>query len=482
MKKLTVFLLLALVILDIGVRLYHVTSPVADWHSWRQSDTAAVARNFIKRGFDPFRPRYDDLSNIQSGKDNPQGYRMVEFPLYQTIGFGLWKIFPKLSIEESLRIVSIFSSVVSVVTLFYIASVIRSPVVGFFSALTFALLPYNVYFGRVILPESFMVSLVLVSIAVGLYASISRGSAKYVLFFVSALCSALAFLVKPTAGFFLLPLLPIFIAGFGVSFESIVLALLYITVSIVPLLLWRKWILQFPEGIPVFEWLFNGNGIRFTPAWLRWIFSERIAQLILGSWGLVFLCLGMLGSKNRREAWFIFLWIAGVLGYVAIVATGNVQHDYYQVPLIPVISYLVGRGMLILWRVAEKERIAGVIIIGCVYVLMVTIPWYTMKTYYWINRQAIVDAGSFADRVLPKDAKVIAPYNGDTTFLYQTNRPGWPLGFDIAQKIKFGATHYVTVSPTDLDLETRDLTNMYTVVERNEQFAIIDLTKPRKAP
>ena len=126
------------------------------------------------------------------------------------------------------------------------------------------------------------------------------------------------------------------------------------------------------------------------------------------------------------------------------------------------------------------------LVIGFAYVLMVVSPWYTMKTYYWVNRQAIIDAGKFADKVLPKDAKVIAPYNGDTTFLYQTNRPGWPLGFDIAQKIKFGATHYVTVSPTDLDLETRDLANMYTVVERNDTFAIIDLTKlrvsPQKAP
>ena len=478
MKKLSFVLILALASLTIVLRLYRFTAPVGDWHSWRQSDTAAVARNFIKKGFDPLRPRYDDLSNIQSGKDNPEGYRMVEFPLYQTIGFWVWKILPQFSIEEALRIVSIASSVVSVVTLFYIASVISSPVVGFFSALTFAILPYNVYFGRVILPESFMVSLYLSALAIGLYSSKKRGMTRYFLFFVSALFAAFAFLVKPTAAFFLLPLLPIFISGFGISLVSVVLGLLYTALTLIPLLLWRKWILQFPEGIPVFLWLFNGNGIRFTPAWIRWIFSERIAELILGSWGLVFLCTGMLQSKSKREAWFMFLWVAGVLSYITIIATGNVQHDYYQIPLIPVLSYLVGRGVLFIWSALQRDRIAGVLVIGFAYVLMVVSPWYTMKTYYWINRQAIIDAGKSADKVLPKDAKVIAPYNGDTTFLYQTNRPGWPLGFDIAQKIKFGATHYVTVSPTDLDLETRDLANMYTVVERNDTFAIIDLTKP----
>lgn len=83
-----------------------------------------------------------------------------------------------------------------------------------------------------------------------------------------------------------------------------------------------------------------------------------------------------------------------------------------------------------------------------------------------------------ADKILPKDAKVIASYNGDTTFLYQTQRQGWPLGFDIDKKIAMGATAYVTVSPTDSDGETKDLANRYTVLVRNDKYAIIDLTKP----
>ena len=108
---------------------------------------------------------------------------------------------------------------------------------------------------------------------------------------------------------------------------------------------------------------------------------------------------------------------------------------------------------------------------------MCMFSWYTIRTFYWINRPEIVEAGQMANKLLPKDAKVIAPYNGDTTFLYQTGRQGWPLGFDIDKKIKMGATHYVTVSPTDADLETRDLAKIYTVLVRNDKYAIIDLTK-----
>src|SRR3990167_2510237 len=99
-----------IVILGFLVRLYKIDNPIADWHSWRQADTAAVARNFDKFGFTPFLPSYDDLSSVQSGKENPRGYRLVEFPLYQTVGYFSFKLFSSFSLEIWLRLVNIFSS------------------------------------------------------------------------------------------------------------------------------------------------------------------------------------------------------------------------------------------------------------------------------------------------------------------------------------------------------------------------------------
>src|SRR3989304_3474290 len=74
-------LLVMLVFAALVVRLYRITNPAADWHAFRQADTASVTREYIKHGVDWQRPTYHDLSNIQSGQDNPLGYRMVEFPL-----------------------------------------------------------------------------------------------------------------------------------------------------------------------------------------------------------------------------------------------------------------------------------------------------------------------------------------------------------------------------------------------------------------
>jgi hypothetical protein len=440
MEKITakyfIALLVGIGLLACVLRLYHITYPVADWHSWRQSDTAAVARNFLRFGIDPLHPRYDDLSNIQSGKNNPQGWRMVEFPLYQAVGAYFTKTFPQLSLEIWLRLLTVAASVGTVVLL--------GLSVGLLPAFIFAVLPYSVYYGRTILPDPHMVFWAMLSLWL-----LSKNKT-----ILAGIAAALALLFKPMAVFILLPAL-------WYLWKKPKDLVMYSIIAGVPLLLWRNWIMQFPEGIPVSTWLLNGNGIRFKGAWFHWLFATRLGDLILGFWGLIPFGLGLAGN--------FFFWVLGPLLYFIVFASGNVQHDYYQILIIPAVAVCVGVGLRRMpWYLATIS-----------FIFMLAFSWFTIRTYYWINRPEIVEAGKAADAVLPKDAKVIAPYNGDTTFLYQTQRQGWPLGFDIDKKIAMGATAYVTVSPTDADTETRDLAATYTVLVRNDKFAIIDLTKPK---
>ena len=78
-NKFDAFWLALILCIALGLRLYKINTPLADWHSWRQVDTAAVARNFAEGDFNLLYPKYDDLSSVQTGKYNPQGYRFVSF-------------------------------------------------------------------------------------------------------------------------------------------------------------------------------------------------------------------------------------------------------------------------------------------------------------------------------------------------------------------------------------------------------------------
>jgi len=475
MKGIHRIALFFIVILCISLRLYKINGPVADWHSWRQADTAAVARNFLRTGFDLFQPRYDDLSNIQSGKDNPRGYRMVEFPLYQGVGALLAKAFPALPVEVWLRLVTIGASAGTVLLLALMVGRLIDPTTGLLAGLVFAILPYSMYYGRTILPEPFAVFWAVLS----LYILVVNNRKHWLTLFASGISAAIALLVKPTAGFLLLP--AVYLLASGKIFpKQIPLRLLaYFLISAVPLLWWRRWIMQFPEGIPAYEWLLNNNGIRFKGAWFNWLFAERLGRLILGYWGLIPLGLGFAATPSKKEGW-VFRWLLiGALLYWIVFASGNVQHDYYQIIILPVVGVCVAKGLSYLLGKHEGiNRYASVGLALSAIVFMCAFSWFTVRTYYWVNRPEIVEAGIAADALLPQNAKVIASYNGDTSFLYQTKRQGWPLGFDIDKKIAAGATHYVTVSPSDNDGETRDLASRFTVLVRNERYAIIDLTKP----
>lgn len=472
--------------ISIGVRLYHLSSPIADWHSWRQVDTAAVARNFLTFGVDTLHPRYDDLSNIQSGKDNPQGYRMVEFPLYQAAAAELKLHVGMVSIEVWLRILSIIASTVTGIALGILLWRRINAMTGLIAASMYAILPYSMYYGRTILPDVPAVCFAVVALLLFDIASEKKDMGqRWILVLASAIFSALALLAKPVAGFLLIPVGGMFFSDKKISIQKLFQGIVYVGITLFPLYLWRKWMLQYPEGIPVYLWLFNNGNIRFKGAWFYWIFAERIAKLILGYWGVLFVALGVIWKSEKREKWMTFLLVLGALAYITIIASGNVQHDYYQIMILPAVIAIcakgLGRLLELIYRKQEGiSRFWSSVMIGVTVFFTLSFSWYTIRTYYWINHPEIIEAGKAADALLPKDAKVIAPYNGDTTFLYQTGRQGWPLGFDIDAKIKMGATTYVTVSPTDNDWETKTLAEKYTVLVRNDTYAIIDLTKPKQ--
>lgn len=490
MKKWEIGILLAILICGFWVRLYKFSNPIADWHSWRQTDTSAVSRNFVKFGFDVLRPKFDDLSSGVSLIDNPKGYRFVEFPIYNVAQAGLFKLFGKLTLEEWGRIVTIFSSLISIIFLYLLVTKYINSRAGLVSIFFFAFIPYSIYYGRTILPDQSMVAALLA----GTYFFsnwIERGSqlaifptslklrgASNFQFILAVVFIALALLLKPYALFFTLPMIYLAWRQFGFSLFKKWQLWLFIVLSTLPLGLWHTWMSQkeFIEGVPRNNWLFNGNGIRFKGAFFNWLFADRIARLILGYWGLPFVVLGILKKINNKEGWFFHYFIISCLIYMTTLATGNIQHDYYQILIIPTLAIFFAKGVdgALSLDYFNHWITRLVIVVSCIFMLM--FGWYVVRDFYSIQHPAIVEAGKAVDELTPKDAKVIAAYNGDTTFLYYTNRQGWPV-FDrtLRDFRKAGATHIAFANPTKEELH---FASLFETVKITNTYAIFDLTKP----
>ncbi len=460
------------------VRLYKIDNPVADWHSWRQADTAAVSRNFYQDGFTPLFPKYDDMSGVAENPiPNTERYRYVEFPIYNSLVYLAYLANGRVD-EKLARFVSIIFSLGSIVLVYLIGKRYFKEFTGLVAAFLFAFLPFNIFFSRVILPEPSLVFWSLGMFFFGdLWISSGRRS-RY--FFPAILFTALAFLTKPVAIFYFLPLIYLIYKKEGRFWPIHKEYLYFLILGFVPILIWRVWMSNHPEGIPASNWLFNGNHIRFRPAFFKWIIGDRFGREILGVTGSFLFFLGGVIRPKLNESWLPHILLFSSIAYLFVIATGNVQHDYYQSLIVPAIVIFTARGFT---RLFEGDGIflpRAITIPMAVLFLILTIyfGWNEVKGLYQINNGIIVVAGQAADRILPKNAIVLAPYNGDTSFLYQTNRPGLAFSNGKIEDMiaKFGLTSYVSVNNDDL---TRELKKKYTVLEDTGKYVIIDLKQRR---
>jgi hypothetical protein len=465
--------------LGFGVRLYKIGNPVADWHSWRQADTASVARIYLDEGIDFLRPRYYDISSIQTGIYNPKGLRMVEFPLYNVFHALLAQNFPALDFTTWGRLVSILASIFSAFFLFLIGKRFINKWGGLLAAFFFLFIPYNIYFSRVILPEPLAVALGLASIWLFI---LYIDQDKKLPLFASGILFALSTLIKPFTFFYSLPLFYLAVQKYGL--KQILKKrelLIFADLAIIPFFVWRIWINRYPVGIPHFSWTFNGDHIRFKPAFWYWIFSERLGHLILGGWGLIPFSLGIL--KFAKKNLFSHFFFLGMLFYVTIFATASVRHDYYQIFLIPAVALLLAQGSIYLWDFGEDalhRNFSRGFLAFATFIMLIS-GWLQVKGFYQINHPEIIAAGDALDQIAPKDALVIAPYNGDTAFLYQTKRFGWPVveeSFD--QVIAKGADYFVTVNFADPD--TKYVKERFKVLVETSQYLIVDLHQENPKP
>lgn len=457
------------------LRLYRIDNPIADWHAWRQTDTAAVTKIFVRDGIDPLHPRYFDISNVQSGSDNPKGYRFVEFPLFNILHATLYSLFPIFSLDMWGRLTTILFSISAMLFIFLIVRKFFTASAALFSAFFYAVLPFSVFYGRSILPDTAMIAAVLGAIYFfSIWIGEKRQSLLY--FFLALLFTISSLLFKPYALFFLLPMAVLAFEQYGISTFKRVSLWIFAILSILPFALWRVWIMQFPEGIPVSSWLFNAGNIRFKGAYFYWIFGERISKLIFGYYPVLAIA-GLFKRTFEKHFYFFLSFLVSSFLYLIVIARGNVQHDYYQIAILPSLAIFAGRGVDALFSLKPRinKIIAGAIVV-CLTFFMISLSWYYIRDYFNINNPTLVEAGKKADELLPKNARVIAPMEGDTTLLYYIARPGWPSYQQSTEElIEKGATHAVLLNPDAKTIEEHS--KNYTVIASESSYLIVEFQK-----
>lgn len=467
-----------LILVALILRLYQIDKPIIDHHSWRQVDTAAVGRNFVKDGFDLLMPRYDDVSSLQTGITNTKGLRMVEFPLYNAMFAGVYKYFPVMSLEATARIISILFSLFSLWAIYYLLLKEDGRISAFFGSLVFATYPFFVFYSRVVLPDITAISLIFLGIVFLYFWKNSNGKNVF-LFILSLIFAAASLLVKPTTIFYFLPLAYIFFLVYGFSFLKKFSFYLYFVLAIIPFIAWRWWIGHFPEGIPASDWLFTSvatsegmKEIFMRPAFFRWIFYERISNLILGAYSISLLMLGII-KKPKKTFLLLTIGISSII-YLFTFQGGNVQHDYYQIMILPTLAIFcgLGAGTILSEKKIFLNSFFSFFVISTIMIFSFLFSYNQVKDFYSYNENFVKITNTIKMLTEP-DARVVTDTMGDTTMLYNIDRKGYPskyLGF--AQMKEQGMNYFVTYNKSTAE---EAVSEGYEIVFENDSFFLIKL-------
>jgi len=352
---------------------------------------------------------------------------------------------------------------------------------------SFLFLPFNIFYSRAILPEPLAIFFTL-----GTLYTFNKNK------IISAIFFALGLLTKPFIGIIIFPYL-FYLSVQKISLNKILKLTIFSIISLAPFIIWRIWIGRFSEGIPSSKWLLNNSDsttfpewwrginlswlnkiVAFRPYWFNWLFLHRIGNLILGTYGVIFAFLGLNYKKNQTQK-FNILNLIGIFLYFIIVARGNIQHDYYQNLVMPFISIYFGLGIFYIHNIIFNNKLTSLFTILPLITISLFFSWQQVKEYYKINNTIIVEVGKIVDSTLPSNAIVIAPYQGDTAFLYQTNRTGYPTEiYNISETISLTPNHPHYLVSINYDNYTNEMISKYQTVDKTNQYIILNLDNEQK--
>ena len=148
-------LLIAIWISAIVVRLILINQPYIDHWSWRQSDVAAIARNFSEQGFHFAYPQIDWAGDAT-------GYVGTEFPILPFVAALCYKIG---GIHEWIgRSQAVILFAVSLPFFFLLVREVYGGAAAVWATFFFSLAPVNIFAGRSFMPDVPSLSLAIIGL------------------------------------------------------------------------------------------------------------------------------------------------------------------------------------------------------------------------------------------------------------------------------------------------------------------------------
>jgi 4-amino-4-deoxy-L-arabinose transferase-like glycosyltransferase len=494
--SLTRWVLAALSVLAVSARLLLINQPYVDHWSWRQSDVAAIARNFFEHGFHFGYPQIDWAGNSV-------GYVGTEFPILPFLAAICYKF---AGIHEWMgRSQSVIFFAISLPFFFLLVRKIFGSTAGIWATFFYAFAPLNVFAGRSFMPDVPSLSLGII----GLYFFLRwLGDGKPAALYLSAIAISLSILIKATSIVIAGPLLYLAVAegadlgraggchALGSRGQRPRLRLLaFAAIATLPSVAWYWHAHQIAEKYYPHHF-FGAGGVRLESFSWYWEVAQQTATSSLTPLVAIMALIGLFVAPRGKYGWLFDWWLVAMVLFVVAVGYGN-RHPWYQLPFVPIAAAFAGAACAFFGSKISSLVAAvtfSILVTGSFAILAAC---YVQPLYESTAAQ-LRDAGLELNKLTTRDALVVATDNGNPTIFYYAKRKGWHFleknGVfngnprdsqqaiaDLERLHRQGATHLVFITNTFWWLNsypglTQHLSESATLVEATPEFRIYKLT------
>lgn len=409
-------------ILFILIHLPVITRPPLDEHSWRQTDTAAVIRNFQEESPNIFQPRIDMRQNYT-------GITGMEFPAYNYLVYLTNKLF---GFQHWMgRVVTLLFSLAGLSFFFEFVKLRFNQREALMSSVILMLFPIYIIFSKNIQPDIMMLSMFIAS----LYFAQKYKFTKSVLFLlISSLLFMLACLVKIPA----VMLIPVFalVVPIEKKNKALIILLLLIFVSIITG--WYFYSNYLSHNFGLGEYFYGDYSLATTlallPKYSFWFTISRyifIKEFIFGL-ALPFIFFGVWSFFNKKD-YLPLLWFVCSGAFLVVFASKSFYHNYYSLILLPPLALLMAQGILWVSDHMKKTNLKAwkALCIVLFALVLVIIPAMIFKRYvnvklknYQLN---LLLEEKLVENKVPKNSLIATNGNGSPAMLYFSHRKGWSL-------------------------------------------------------
>ena len=444
-----IIIAIAIILLSAVIKTYHINAPIADSQSWNQNSCAQVIRNFYEKGMRFFYPEWDLLKQ----NSLPPRYEAEEVPLYSFFVAMLWKLFvPALWLA---RLATILGAAIGAIFLFRLTRRLYGDEPAIWAVFFYSFVPLNLFFQRAIMTDAWGIA---ASIAAVDLFQLHFSDPKPSRFIAATLATMLTGMFKV---YFLFIGLPIgYLAWKKYGWRTLIRVELWASalIVLVPNLLW----LLHASKIGTLGAATEGGGFwesekLFGPISLMWSFKyygkllEKLILYVGTAFFSVFVIYGL--ATSFRSLGLVLWWLLGFGVYVLIVRTGNIKHNYYQLPYLAPASVIAGVGASRLKEGLQKRfsvKTARMVLSVLVLAFLVNSGKYAYS-FYRLDLSSIA-ASELVKKYSKPDDFIIVVEPGVTKrnqVIFAAHRKGWhfwsPTPEIIKDQIKLGAKLLVVV-------------------------------------